>query len=414
MQFRSIQSRFILLVLLFLLPTLSAIYWFVSREILKYTDQTIGSYLDIGVRNAFGAADAETILDAVLNLLDRSNGAAALMLIADMQAQVIVDTGSQGFESPPHARRTVIEYSYRENEENLAVSRQRILDFSIAVICISLTAFILLARSYSRPAMRIADRVVRIQDGDYEAGRSVPVVTSSDELGKLAEPVENMASGLVEKEKAGDLLGKVVSNRNADELLRKKPELGGEERDVSILFADTTGFTSLSANWPPAQVLTILNTCLEQICRIIEKNNGVVDKFTDVGVMAIFGAPVADQDDCHNAVRTAAVEGFVWREVVWVQVKGRQSAVTLYGLLGRRQEVSETAMRRVDIFHEALRLYRSGQWDVALETFQRLKSEGGESTIDVFMVRIGYLNGLSPADWDGVYAHRDALLMGKR
>ena len=120
----SIRSRLIVFLLFLLLPVLGTTYTFISGENARYTDQTIDSYLSIGAevfdfsrtehintlltvssaltrdwgfRNAFGAGDQATILDAAQNLLARSFQAADVMLIADMEGRVIADSANQGF-----------------------------------------------------------------------------------------------------------------------------------------------------------------------------------------------------------------------------------------------------------------------------------------------------------------------------
>lgn len=457
----SIRSRLIVFLLLLMLPVLGGIYWFVSQENQRYTDQTINSYLAIGTevfefsrtehintlltvssaltrdwgfRNAFGAADRATILDAAQNLLLRSFEAADVMLIADMQGAVIADTAGQGFEQlsgswlalmqraaasndgvaeavltisqipyqvtviplflpapvawifaaypldndfvqsikrstasdvsvlrylgtemttgsgtviastlseadaamtlqqldPLQYRETqriqlqdaeygtlvrpissdpaqgemivaVIQRSYRENEVNLAQLRDRLFQFSLAVVCLSLMAVIILARSFTRPIVSLASRVKLIEQGDYEAGAALSVSGVNDELAQLDSSVTAMAKGLAERENMRDLLGKVVSPQIAAELLSSKIELGGEERVVSILFADIRGFTALSEQQTPSQTLHMLNLCFEQICNAIESSGGVVDKFTGDAVMALFGAPVTHADDALRA-----------------------------------------------------------------------------------------------------------------
>jgi adenylate cyclase len=197
----------------------------------------------------------------------------------------------------------VIQRSYRENQANLAALRDRLFDFSLAVICLSLLAVIVLARGFTRPVLQLASRVQRIERGDYGAALPAERVRGRDEVAGLAESIDNMATGLAEKEKVRDLLGKVVSREIADELLNNRIELGGEEKVVSVLFADIRGFTRLSEQQTPSQTLAMLNTCLERICSAIETHGGVVDKFTGDAVMALFGAPVGHDDDALRAAR---------------------------------------------------------------------------------------------------------------
>jgi adenylate cyclase len=193
----------------------------------------------------------------------------------------------------------VIQRSYDENNENVLQFRNLLIQFYSLVIVLSLIAVIYLARSITNPLSHLANAVKRIEAGDY--AKQVPV-RSRDELGELADSVNSMASGLAEKEKVRDLLGKVVSHQIAEELLSNPVELGGEERTATILFSDIRGFTSYCEDLPPQQVLGELNRVLSCISDIVEAHNGVVDKFQGDAVMALFGAPVSSRDDAANAM----------------------------------------------------------------------------------------------------------------
>tara|TARA_R110001592_G_scaffold4363_1_gene24620 strand:+ start:1571 stop:3592 length:2022 start_codon:yes stop_codon:yes gene_type:complete len=196
----------------------------------------------------------------------------------------------------------VIQKSYNENIENLEAFQRVLLQFYLAVLALSLIAVVFLARSVTRPILDLAIRVKHIEEGDY--GQSVKV-RGKDEISQLAGSVNNMALGLAEKEKVRDLLGKVVSHEIAEELLSKKIELGGEEKVVTVLFADIKGFTTLCETSAPEAVLTVLNRYLSEITKVIEDNHGVVDKYTGDSVMALFGAPLTRPNDAENAVRAA-------------------------------------------------------------------------------------------------------------
>jgi len=196
----------------------------------------------------------------------------------------------------------VFQRSYDENQVNVIQFRRLLIQFYLLIFALGLIAVILLARSISQPLTRLAAVVRRIEEGDYAKRAEV---TSGDELGDLAESVNNMASGLAEKEKVRDLLGKVVSQQIAEELLNNPVELGGEERVVTILFSDIRGFTSYCEGLPPGEVLTALNEVLSTVSNIIESHNGVVDKFQGDAVMALFGAPVTGERDAQNAMAAA-------------------------------------------------------------------------------------------------------------
>ena len=81
--------------------------------------------------------------------------------------------------------------------------------------------------------------------------------------------------------------------------------LEGERRDVSILFQDIRGFTSLSERLDPAVLLRLLNQFFTEVVAAVEAEGGVVKQFLGDGVMALFGAPQAYPDHAERAVRAA-------------------------------------------------------------------------------------------------------------
>jgi adenylate cyclase len=91
-------------------------------------------------------------------------------------------------------------------------------------------------------------------------------------------------------------------------VLLKQPaglRLGGERRKVSVLFADISGFTSLSERLEPEMLAKVLNTFMERMSRAIFDHEGVLDKYIGDEVMAFFGAPVEQPDHAQRACRTA-------------------------------------------------------------------------------------------------------------
>ena len=124
----------------------------------------------------------------------------------------------------------------------------------------------------------------------------------NDEFGLLSRTFNEMTQGLAEKEQVRDLLGKVVSPEIASKLISEGVELGGEEREVTVLFCDIQGFTQLSESQAPTQVLNALNQFFTGVSDIIEAHGGVVDKYIGDAVMALFGVPMDDQQHAENAV----------------------------------------------------------------------------------------------------------------
>lgn len=161
---------------------------------------------------------------------------------------------------------------------------------------------VLIAHSVTNPVRTLLEGVRRIASGDYGFRVEIP---QEDEIGELASSFNDMTRGLEERDRVRDLLGKVVSPQIAEELLSKKLELGGEEREVTILFSDIRNFTMLNENHPPRLILEILNTHLTRMSEVVEKHGGVVDKYIGDAVMALFGAPLQHEDDADRAMRAA-------------------------------------------------------------------------------------------------------------
>jgi len=79
----------------------------------------------------------------------------------------------------------------------------------------------------------------------------------------------------------------------------------GERREVTVLFADLSGFTAMSETRDPEEIASFMNTLYRELAQIVDRYGGHVDKFIGDAVMALFGAPIAHEDDPERAVRAA-------------------------------------------------------------------------------------------------------------
>ena len=177
-----------------------------------------------------------------------------------------------------------------------------ILIISLAALLLATVVAIAVARGVSKPVQKLAAHTELVAQGDYET-RLIP--DRSDEFGQLAESFNRMTEGLAERDKVRDLLDKNVSPEIAAQLMRDGAVLGGEEREVTILFADLRGFTALSENLSPPELIELLNDYLERMSAEIERHGGVIDKFIGDAIMAVFGAPLKQEGDADNALRSA-------------------------------------------------------------------------------------------------------------
>lgn len=159
-----------------------------------------------------------------------------------------------------------------------------------------------LSRNLTRPVRALVAATDRVAAGDYSVEVSIDTV---DEIGTLAGAFNEMTEGLRAREQYRSVLNKVVSKDVAEELMKGAVELGGENRDVTVLFADIRGFTPLTEGMAPQEVIELLNELMEHLATAVDAEEGVVDKFIGDEVMAIFGAPVAQPDHALRAVSAA-------------------------------------------------------------------------------------------------------------
>ncbi len=180
--------------------------------------------------------------------------------------------------------------------------QQVLLGLLLGGLLLTALGAVWVSRQVSRPVRQLRSGAERIEQGDYQARVTI---RQADELGALGQAFNRMAHGLEERDRVRGLLGKVVSPAIAEELLARDIELGGEEREATVLFSDIVGFTSLAETVAPARLLDLLNRYLTRISVDIEAEGGVIDKYIGDAVMALFGAPLPQPDHAERAVRAA-------------------------------------------------------------------------------------------------------------
>lgn len=103
-----------------------------------------------------------------------------------------------------------------------------------------------------------------------------------------------------------DNLTRFLPQQVAERLLRQGPEaLAPVQREVTVLFSDIRGFTSLSEGLEPREVLALLDAYYGHMAQVIKGHDGVVGKFIGDGILAFWNVPDRDPDHAHKAVRAA-------------------------------------------------------------------------------------------------------------
>ncbi|WP_064744014.1 adenylate/guanylate cyclase domain-containing protein [Actinomadura oligospora] len=162
----------------------------------------------------------------------------------------------------------------------------------------------LAVRAIADPIKAVRGGMTRVARGDLSG--EVEVYDAS-EVGQLQAGFNDMVAGLREHERLRDLFGRHVGEEVAGLAFERDIELGGETRDVAVLFVDLTGSTRLAETRSPDQVVELLNAFFAVVVRVVAAHAGWINKFEGDAALAIFGAP-SGMDDAAGAVLGAARE----------------------------------------------------------------------------------------------------------
>lgn len=138
--------------------------------------------------------------------------------------------------------------------------------------------------------------------------RTAEVVKQKEEIQTQMLNIEHQRKELqVRNEFIRNVFGRYVSDEVMDTILRNPEglQIGGAKRDISILMSDLRGFTVITENLPPEDVVRILNRYLERMVEVIAEYSGIVIEFLGDGIMVIFGAPKRLANHAEHAIACA-------------------------------------------------------------------------------------------------------------
>lgn len=199
-----------------------------------------------------------------------------------------------------------------DSDERFLLIANSVLVVLAAVLSLSL-AF-LITRALVASVHRLLHGTERVEAGNLDT--EVPV-TTKDEIGRLTASFNEMVGGLRLKERIKDTFGKYVDPRIVTNLL-DRPEFaepGGERREMTVMFIDLKGFTSISEILPPDQLVHTINSFFTHMTTAISGNKGVVDKFMGDAVMAYWGPPFTEPGEHAALACKTALEALQHLEV---------------------------------------------------------------------------------------------------
>ena len=152
---------------------------------------------------------------------------------------------------------------------------------------------LLAARASSDPILALRHGVAEVQAGNLDTRVRI---YDGTEIGVLQAGFNDMVAGLQEREKIQELFGRHVGDDVARRALQGGVDLGGEVRDVAVLFVDIVGSTTLAEHERPEQVVAVLNRFFEVVIDVVHQYDGWINKFEGDAALAIWGAPVEVKD----------------------------------------------------------------------------------------------------------------------
>ena len=162
------------------------------------------------------------------------------------------------------------------------------------------------AQASSDPIRNLREAYGKVETGDFDV--EVPIYDGT-EIGMLQAGFNEMLHGLKEREELRDLFGRHVGVHVARSALEKGVRLGGEAREVAVLFVDIIGSTSLAEDRPPEEVVALLNRFFEVVIDVVHEHDGWINKFEGDAALAVWGAPLELDDQQTSALRAARVMG---------------------------------------------------------------------------------------------------------
>ena len=140
----------------------------------------------------------------------------------------------------------------------------------------------------------------------FHLSRSVLLLLGGGVAGLVARQLrrqfEQSVTALAARDHVTNLFGQHVSPAVVDRLLATRRDPPSETREVCVLFLDIRGFTAMARVRPAGETVELLNDFFAEMIDIVDRHNGIINKFLGDGFLALFGAPIADPQAAANAL----------------------------------------------------------------------------------------------------------------
>jgi adenylate cyclase len=221
-------------------------------------------------------------------------------------------------------------------------------------------------------------------------------------LGVVLPTLEQAVSQELEKRRVRNLFSRFISPEMVEQMMHTQDLNSLNKRsNISILFSDIRGFTTLSEKLSPEAVVALLNPYLEAMSKVIYKHGGTVDKYEGDAIMAFFGEPVPFEDHAVRALRAALDMRVALDELrkQWER-EGRPTHIEMgigvnsgevfVGMLGSAQRINYTVIGdNVNLASRLQDLTKTYDWPILISesTYQQVKDEFDAEFADAVTVK---------------------------
>ncbi len=215
-----------------------------------------------------------------------------------------------------------------ENDFVGEAKQSMIIMLLISTVMLALAVFLafLVSRSITSPVRLISEATAKIKG--FNLDEKILIPSRIKEIQLMRDAVSSMQKGLhaFSKYVPSELVRQLISTGEG-------AQLGGRKRELTVLFSDITGFTSIAELMPPEQLMLHLSEYFDELTKILTIYRGTVDKYIGDGIMAFWGAPVHDADHAAHACEA----GLVCQEKIselnqkWI-MEGKSALATRIGI----------------------------------------------------------------------------------
>ncbi|MCL4468264.1 MAG: adenylate/guanylate cyclase domain-containing protein [Deltaproteobacteria bacterium] len=290
-----------------------------------------------------------------------------------------------------------IGYSLYMFDSSVKTARTVTLLFTLGFIVLGIMASFGLSLNITKPIYKIVNAMKNVEQGDLN--QHVEVKTR-DEMQMLASSFNFMVEGLKEREHIKHTFKRYVSELVADRLIQgREISITGERKNATILFQDIRGFTSMSEQMLPEEVVGILKEYFTAMVDVIFAYEGTLDKYIGDAIMAVFGTPYAHTDDPLRSVKTAIDMQKALKALndTWVKEgKNRHLAVgcgiatgpVVAGSMGSEKRLEYTVIGdTVNLASRIEGLTKGGQILICENTYKAIKDDMSIKPLDKVYVK---------------------------